>query len=143
MADIAVENYKKAVTRAMDRWAAKVQAATDKIDKINAELKKLEANKAPSDDDKKKIAALRAGRDKLKKDIENSKTELKLDLMLLDVPQKGKADEKELIKLPGWIAEIIKKKGVSFGGVTVKPDVDIDFKTGKLKKFELTFKYEF
>ncbi len=143
MSDIAVENYKKAVLKAVERWAAKVDAAMTKIEKLNVELKKLEAIKAPSEDEKKKIAACRAAREKLKKDIEKSGTELRLDLMLLEPPAKGKADEKELIKLPGWLSDIVKKKGVSIGGVTIKPDVDFDFKNVKLKKFELTFKFDF
>src|SRR5664280_2242174 len=112
MADIAVENYKKGVANALDRWATKVKPVAEQ-------------------------------RDKLKKKIENFDLELKTDLMLLDMPQKGNADEKEIIKLPKWIDEIVKKKGITVGTVTVAPDIDIDFKAGKLKKVGLKIEFNF
>jgi hypothetical protein len=143
MADIAVENYKKGVANALDRWAKKVKPVAEQIDKLNQALKALLKNKSPSPEEKKKIDDCKAARDKLQKKIENFDLELKTDLMLLDMPQKGKADEKEIIKLPKWIDEIVKKKGITVGTVTVAPDIDIDFKAGKLKKVGLTIEFNF
>ena len=143
MADIAVENYKKGVANALDRWAKKVKPVAEQIDKLNQALKALLKNKSPSPEEKKKIDDCKAARDKLQKKIENFDLELKADLMLLDMPQKGKADEKEIIKLPKWIDEIVKKKGITVGTVTVAPDIDIDFKAGKLKKVGLTIEFNF
>ena len=143
MADIAVENYKKGVANALDRWAKKVKPVAEQIDKLNSVLKKLLENKSPSAEDKKKIDDCKAAREKLQKKIETFDIELKTDLMLLDMPQKGNADEKEIIKLPKWIDEIVKKKGLTVGTVTVAPDIDIDFKAGKLKKVGLIIKFSF
>jgi hypothetical protein len=143
MADIAVENYKKGVANALDRWAKKVKPVAEQIDKLNQALKALLKNKSPSPEEKKKIDDCKAARDKLQKKIENFDLELKTDLVLLDMPQKGKADEKEIIKLPKWIDEIVKKKGITVGTVTVAPDIDIDFKAGKLKKVGLTIEFNF
>ena len=143
MADIAVENYKKGVAAALDRWAQKVEPVAKQIDKINQPLKELKENKNPSAEDKKKIEALEKARDELKKKLDKFATELKLDISLLEMPQKGKVDEKELVKLPGWLKDIVKKKGISIGSVTVAPDVDIDFKAMKVKKVGLTVEFSF
>jgi hypothetical protein len=143
MSDIAVENYKKAVASALDRWARKVAPVAALIEKLNVALKELLKNKDPSAEDKKKIETCKAARDQLEKKIANFGTELKTDLMLLELPQKGKADEKEILKLPGWLRDIVKKKGISLGTVTVSPDVDIDFKGGKVKKVGLTIEFSF
>ena len=139
MSDIAVENYKKAVAAAFDRWNKKVDPVATQIDKINKPLKELKQNKNPSPEDKKKIETLESARNELEK----FGTELKLDLSLLDMPQKGKADEKEILKLPGWLKDLVKKKGVSIGSVTVVPDVDIDFKALKIKKAGVIIEFDF
>ena len=48
----------------------------------------------------------------------------------------GKADEKELMKVPGWLKDIIKAKGIPLGkGVSIAPAIDFDFKKKKLKSF--------
>ena len=74
--------------------------------------------------------------------MDKAALELKLDLMLLEVDPK--ADQKELIKLPPWIKEIVKKGGIPVTeNVTITPDVDFDLKSKKLKKFGITFKWEF
>ena len=143
MSDIAVENYKKAVASAFDRWARKVEPVAAQIEKINKPLKELKQNKSPSPEDKKKIETLENARNELEKKLDKFGTELKLDLSLLDMPQKGKADEKEILKLPGWLKDIVKKKGVSIGSVTVIPDVDIDFKALKIKKAAVIVEFEF
>jgi len=143
MADLAVERYRKGVEAALDRWQKKVKPVADLIEKLNLVLKDLLQNKSPSPEEKKKIEDCKASREKLKKMLDKFAMELKLDLSLLEVPQKGKADEKELIKLPGVIKDLIKKKGISLGTVTIKPQVDIDFKSFKIKEAGVIVEFTF
>lgn len=143
MADLAVERYRKGVEAALDRWQKKVKPVADQIEKLNLVLKELLQNKSPSPEEKKKIEDCKAAREKLQKLLDKFAMELKLDLSLLEVPQKGKADEKELIKLPGVIKDLIKKKGISLGTVTIKPQIDIDFKSFKIKEAGVIVEFTF
>jgi len=143
MADLAVERYRKGVEAALDRWQKKVKPVADLIEKANLMLKELLQNKSPSPEEKKKIENCKATREKLTKMLDKFAMELKLDLSLLEVPQKGKADEKELIKLPGVIKDLVKKKGISLGTVTIKPQVDIDFKSFKIKEAGVIVEFTF
>ncbi len=140
MSDIQVENYKKSVIKALDRWKEKLAKVAKKLEPIDQELEKLQAIKQPSDDDKKKIADLQKARAQIRKEVDTADMELRLDVMLLELPEK--ADEKELVKLPGWLKEIIKAKGIPLGnGVSIAPDVEFDFKAKKLKKLGITIKW--
>jgi hypothetical protein len=65
--------------------------------------------------------------------------ELRVNLMLIELPPK--ADENELKKLPAWLKEIIKKKGIPLGKIVITPDVEFDFKAKKLKKLGITIKW--
>ena len=65
--------------------------------------------------------------------------ELRVNLMGIQVPPT--ADEDELKKLPAWLKEIIKKKGVPLGKFIITPDVEFDFKAKKLKKLGITIKW--
>lgn len=137
MADIATENYKKSIIRVVDRWGDKMEKIGKELAPILKELSDLSKNKDPSADDKKKIDALRKQAEDLKKKADTAAMELRADLMLLE-PAKG-ADPKETKKLPDWLEQIIKKKGLPLGkDVSVAPDVDFDLKAGKLKKVGLT-----
>jgi len=140
MSDIQVENYKKGVAKAVERWSEKMEKSAKKLEPIDKELAKLEAIKEPSPDDKKKIGELQKSREQIRKDIEKAGTELRLDVMLLEVP--AKADEKELVKLPAWLKEIIKAKGIPLGGgVSIAPEVTFDFKAKKLKYLGIKIKW--
>jgi chromosome segregation ATPase len=142
MGDIYVENYKKAVERAVDRWSAKIAKVKPRLDAIRTELQELEEIEEPSDDDKKQIAALKKEREECKKAIEKANMELKLDLMLLELDKK--ANEKEALKLPPWLKDIVKKGGIPLSdSVTLVPDASFDLKAKKLKSFSLTLKWEF
>jgi hypothetical protein len=124
MADIATENYKKNVTSAVDRWGKKVEAPAKQVAKLDGDIAQLEAKKPASDDDKKKLADATKAYVAQRKLIETANTELRVDLMLLELPQLTPASEKELIKLPDFIKEIVKAKGISLGaGVSIAPDV--------------------
>jgi hypothetical protein len=144
MGDIAVENYIKSVKAAMARWSVKMDKIQDDLATKNAELKKLEANKTPSTTEQKKIDQLKIERKKLGDKVDTVWLELRTDLMLLLPPALTKDNERELLKLPPIVAELVKKKGLEIGksGVVLTPDIDFDFKAGKLKKLGLTLKYE-
>src|SRR5215831_2142374 len=139
MGDIAVENYKKSVTEYLNIWAKEADRIGKELAGVNAELDKLEALQNPSPDDKKRIDELKKKREACYKRMNEASLELRLNLMGIDLPPK--ADEKELIKLPGWLKEIIKKKGVPLGKVVITPDVEFDFKARKLKKLGVTIKW--
>ena len=139
MGDIAVENYQKSVIKVLDIWAKEADRIGKELAAVNTELDKLEALQNPSPDDKKRIDELKKKREACYKRMNEASLELRLNLMGIDLPPK--ADEKELIKLPGWLKEIIKKKGVPLGKVVITPDVEFDFKARKLKKLGITIKW--
>jgi hypothetical protein len=132
MSDMKVEQYKKGVEKAVDRWKGKIEKIGEKADKLRQILAKLKEIKNPTTDDKKKIADCQKGFDALDKEVDKATQELKLDVMLLDVPKE--APKAELLKLPDWLKGIIKAKGIPLGkGVSIAPDIDFDFKNFKLK----------
>ena len=132
MSDMKVEQYKKGVEKAVDRWKGKIEKIGEKADKLRQILAKLKEIKNPTPDDKKKIADCQKGFDALDKEVDKATLELKLDVMLLDVPKE--APKAELLKLPDWLKGIIKAKGLPLGkGVSIAPDIDFDFKNFKLK----------
>jgi hypothetical protein len=147
MADIAVENYKKAVAKAVARWGDKIEQASKKarpvLDELE-QLKDLKLSEQPawlSDAVKKRMVELRKQIEDLKKTLDTSAIELRADIMLLSPP--NGADPKEIKGLPPWLEEIIKKEGLPLGKtIAISPDVDIDLKTMKIKKLAITFKVE-
>lgn len=140
MSDIKVEQYKKAVGRAIERWVAKLEKTGAKADKLREALAKLEENKSPSTEEKKKIELIKKGFEPLAKEVDKATLELKLDVMLLDVPKE--APKAELLKLPDWLKAVIKAKGIPLGrGVSVVPDVEFDFKNFKLKSLGVTVRW--
>lgn len=144
MGDIATENYKKGVTRAVERWKGKVEGPAKKLVAVDEAIDKLEAKKPPSDEDKAKLEELKKAYVALRKQIDKANLELKVDLMLIEPPAKTPSNEKELIKLPDFIKDIIKAKGIPLGkGVSLKPDIKFDFKAMKLKEASLTVTWRF
>ena len=144
MSDIATDKYKDAVRSAAERWKGKVEGPAKQLFKLDEEMTKLEATKPPSDDDKKKLAEAKKTYAKLRREIETANDELRVDLMLLDPPAKSAANEKELLKLPDFIKDIIKAKGVPLGkGVSITPDIKFDFKAMKLKEAMLKITWRF
>src|SRR4051812_47936686 len=140
MGDIAVENYQKSVTKILDIWAKEADRIGKDLATINTELNKLEALQNPTPEDKKRLEELKKKRDACYKRMNEASMELRVNLMLIELPPK--ADEKELIKLPAWLKEIIKKKGIPLGkGIVITPDVEFDFKAKKLKKLGITIKW--
>jgi len=144
MSDIATDKYKDAVRRAVERWRSKVEGPAKQLVKLDDEISGLEARKPPSDDDRKKLGESKKAYAGLRKQVETANDELRVDLMLLDPPAKTTANEKELLKLPDFIKEIIKAKGVPLGkGVSIAPDVKFDFKALKLKDVGLKVTWRF
>jgi seryl-tRNA synthetase len=139
MGDIAVENYQKSVLKILDIWAKEAERIGKELAAVNAELDKLEALQNPTADDKKRIEELKKKREACQKRIDEASVSLRVNLIALQVPPK--ADEDELKKLPAWLKEIIKKKGIPLGKVVITPDVEFDFKAKKLKKLGITIKW--
>jgi len=139
MGDIAVENYQKSVTKILDIWAKEAERIGKELATVNTELDKLEALQNPGPDDKKRIEELKKKREACYKRMNEASTDLRVNLMVIELPPK--ADEKELVKLPAWLKEIIKKKGIPLGKVVITPDVEFDFKAKKLKKLGITIKW--
>ena len=144
MSDIAVDKYKDGVKRAADRWKSKVEGPAKQLVKLDEEITKLEASKPATDDSKKKLSEAKKAYATLRKQIETANDELRIELMLLDAPKQTSGNEKELVKLPDFIKEIIKAKGVPLGkGVSITPDIKFDFKAMKLKEAGLTITWRF
>jgi seryl-tRNA synthetase len=139
MGDIAVENYQKSITKYLDIWAKEADRIGKELAAVNSELDKLEALQNPGPDDKKRIEELKKKRENCYKRMNEASMELRVNLMSIQVPPT--ADEDELKKLPGWLKEIIKKKGIPLGKVVITPDVEFDFKAKKLKKLGITIKW--
>jgi hypothetical protein len=141
MSDIYVENYKKSVTKILDIWAKENEKLGKQLAPILDELANLQANKNPSPDEKKRIDELQKQREAIRKQAETAAMELKVNLMLIDVPPQ--ADDKELVKIPAWLKDIVKKKGIPLGkSVTLVPDASIDVKAKKLKSFTIGLKWD-
>ena len=139
MGDIAVENYKKSVTKYLEIWAKEADRIGKELAGVNAELDKLEALQNPGPDEKKRIDELKKRREACQKNMDKASLELRLNLITIDLPPK--ADDKELKNLPTWLKEIIKKKGIRLGKFVITPDVEFDFKALKLKKLGITIKW--
>jgi hypothetical protein len=103
MADVATENYKKNVKSAVDRCGKKVEFPAKQLAKLDDDIAQLEAKKPASDDDEKKLVDATKAYVAQRKLIETANTELRVDLMLLELPQLTPANEKELIKLPDFV----------------------------------------
>jgi hypothetical protein len=132
--DIKLENYRKTVERILDDWTADAIDIGKKLAPIQAELEKLQATDPPNPADKKRIDELKKKCAELHQQMANVNASLDVNFVAIAIPPK--ADEKELAKIPPWIKDIIKRKGVALGKkVTLAPTVDIDFKAKKVKSF--------
>lgn len=138
MGDIALDNFKKNVASAVERWKSSLDDLSKKLGKNAAEIEKFEAIKTPTADDKKRLDACKKTRDKVRQEVENANASLKTQLIVLSatLPEKNKDNEKDLFNLPDWAKKLIKDKGVQvLKGVIIAPTLDFDFKAKKLKSF--------
>jgi hypothetical protein len=144
MPDIATDRYKDAAKRVVDHWRSKVEGPAKQLVKLDDEITKLEASKPAGDEDKKKLGEAKKTYATLRKQIETANDELRLDLMLLEPPKQTASNEKELLKLPDAVKEMIKAKGVPLGkGVSLTPSIKFDFKAMKLKDAGVTITWRF
>jgi hypothetical protein len=142
MGDLYVESYKKSVCRILDVWNKKLADLAKQLEPIDKQIEDLKKNTQPSDDDKKKLADLTKKRDDLRKQVENAALSLNVNLKVIDVDPKAKKEE--VMKLPDWMEKMVKEKGLPISDdLTLVPDVDVDFKTFKLKKFVIGLKWKF
>ena len=144
MADQTVEQYRKQVGQAIERWSEKLAQADKSILWVNKEIARIEALlECATESGEKKYKAdierLKESRTKLVQSIRAANDSLRLELMMIKMPEKTKSNEKDFLKLGGFLGELIKKKGLPLGGsgVVLKPDIDVDLKAGKLKKLGL------
>ena len=147
MAALNVEQYQKQVKAAVDRWSKKIADIGKAIEKINYDISTAEARLRMATKEGEKIVKgqideLKKARDKEVKKVEAADVSLRIELMMIDPPEKTKSNEKEFAKLPGFIGDVVEKGGVPLGktGVALKPDVEFDFKKGQLKKFGIELK---
>lgn len=142
MGDIRVDNYKKSVQHALERWAKVVDTSGKELDQIDKDLDKLEKIKDPSDDDKKKMEDLRKKAKACRAKVDQASLNLKTDLMLIEPPKD--VPEKEFKDFPDWLKKLIKDKGIPLGdNATIVPDINFDFKNMKLKSFVLKVQWKF
>lgn len=139
MGDIAVENYQKSVAKILDIWGKEAERIGKELAAVNAELDKLEALQNPGADDKKRIEELKKKRKACQDRMDDASASLRVNLIAIQVAPN--ADEDELKKLPAWLKEIIKKKGIPLGKFVITPAVEFDFKAKKLKKLGITIKW--
>jgi hypothetical protein len=140
--DIKAENFKKSVEKLTDVWSKQVAPLAKQLAAVNDDLGPLEKVKEPGPDEKKRIAELRKKRDGLREQIDEATLAFNTSLRALDDPVT--ADEKEVVKLPAWIKEVIKRKGIALGKqVTLVPDASFDVKKKRLKSGGITLKWDF
>jgi hypothetical protein len=138
--DIRIENYKKSVAKILDIWGAEIAKISKDLTPIQTELDKLEGSSSPGPDEKKRIDELKKKRDALRKKLDEAENDLRVNLMVIQPAPD--APEKELIKVPDWMKEIIKRKGLPLGkNVSIAPDIKFDFKSKKLKSIGVTIKW--
>ena len=133
-----MRSFKKNVTRAVEDWKSSLGDLGKKLSKNAEEIDKLEAIKSPTADDKNRLETCKKTRDKLRLEVEQANSSLKTQIIVLTatLPDKTKANEKDLIALPDVVKKLIKDKGVEvLKGVVIAPTVDIDFKGKKLNSF--------
>ena len=149
MAALNVEQYKNQVKKAIDRWATRLADCTKQLVRINeaiAELEKRIECATPEGEIRFKadIEKLKQAREKVLTEIKGVNLSLRVELMVIEPPEATKSNESELKKLPGFIGKLVEDEGVALGktGVVLKPDVEFDFKGGKLKKFGIELKFK-
>ena len=125
-----VDDVKKSTNHLIDRWGSEFTRLSKAIDKVVKDMEELEKAKQPSADDKAKKVKLTLTRDQLCKAMKDCTDDFNLKLKDVKIPPK--ADPDLLKKLPDFIKEGIKRKGIPAGKhitIVPKPDVDV----GKLK----------
>jgi hypothetical protein len=148
MGAVNLKQYQDNLNRVLSRWSARVGECRVKIAKINKQIDTLEKQlECATPEGEKKFAAeieqWRKAREKVYQEIMAADLSCRTELMLLPpLEPMTKSNEKEYIKLPAFIEKLIAEEGVPLGklGLVMKPDIDFDFKKGKLEKFAIELK---
>ncbi|HUB80769.1 MAG TPA: hypothetical protein VMB03_18315 [Bryobacteraceae bacterium] len=147
----SVEDYKKAILPHIANWGKQNEPLGKQLSDLNKQIGELEKNKAPTPDQKKKLDDLKKQRQAVTADINKALFSFQQNLDKVPLPHSNaltgtppqKPDPK-LLELPKWMNAIVKEKGIPLGGgVTVKPNLDIDFKKMKLKSGGVTLQFRF
>src|SRR5262249_48841752 len=93
------------------------------------EINRLEAIKNPTPDNRSQLETLKRWGAGIELKIQEATVALDAALKVIDDPVK--AADKEFVKLPGWVAEVIKKKG---GPFTKHLPLQLDLKADLEKK---------
>jgi len=146
----AVEDYKKAVLPHIQNWGKQNEPLGKQLSDLNKQIGELEKNKTPTPDQKKKLEDLKKQRQDVSAKITKALFSFQQNLDKVPLPPPpltGTPPQKpdpKLLQLPDWMNKIVKEKGIPLGGgVTVKPNLDIDFKKRKLKSGGLTLEFKF
>ena len=138
--DIRIENYKKSVCKILDIWGKEAEKVSKELAPIQAELDKLQDANSGLPADKKRIDELKKKRDDLRAKMDAAENSLRVNLIAIQPAPD--APEKELVKVPDWMKDIIKRKGLALGkNVSIAPDIKFDFKSKKLKSIGITIKW--
>jgi hypothetical protein len=139
--EIKQEVFFKQIERLLDEWVKDMGGAILQLEETLVELANLELIESPSADDKKKM-------EKLKKDLAASRQKIEeitlgMKVSMMGITDPIQAEPQDLTKkLPSWVKETIKKKGVRLSKhVTLTPDIGFDVKSKKIKSFGITLKW--
>ena len=139
MSSIPVENYKKTIQNITSKFGKEIAKAAVDLEKVEKDLKPLEALKDPGDDDQKKLDDLRKQAAALQKRIDNCVLNMQTSLRAVDPPSASSAPKNELQALPGWLKTIIENQGIPIGdGMSIAPNIKIDIKAKKIDEFGIT-----
>ena len=147
-----VEDYKKAVLPHINNWGKQNEPLGKQLSDLNKQIDDLEKNKTPTPDQKKKLEDLKNQRTAVTNKINQALFSFQQNLYKVPLPEDNpaiagtppKKPDPKLLQLPDWMNSIIKEKGIPLGGgVSVKPNLDIDFKKKKLKSGGLTLQFKF
>lgn len=123
--------YRKFLERAVQQWGKDIGQLAIKLEPLKVDLDKLEKNKKPTANDKKKMVDLR----KAIKDLtlkQSDKASSDLNRMLKSKPA-PEMDDKDADKLRKWMEDAVENEGIPLGKETrISADIDDGF-TLKLK----------
>ena len=148
----SVEDYKKAILPHINNWGKQNEPLGKQLSDLTKQIDELEKNKTPTPDQKKKLEDLKNQRKAVSAKINQVLFSFQQNLFKVPLPQDNaaasgtppKKPDPKLLQLPDWMNKVIKEKGIPLGdSVTVKPDLDIDFKKMKLKSGGITLQIKF
>ena len=144
MGYIETKSFETSLKKLLDNWGKKISGPLKQIEKIKAEVDKLRAKKDRTPEEDKLLQRCEAALGKLRKEVEKTTPSLELSLKLLEPPPK--ATKSDLAKITKIVKDAVAKfqKGLPLpGGFQLKPDVVIDWKKLKFKKFGVIFEWRF